>query len=279
MLMGSIRYVRDRAFPIHDENGAVYRIAGITQDMTLLKQRETDRIALAVSEERVNVLKDFISDASHDLRNPLAIMSLKIDLLERTKEPENQQKHLDDLRKQIDRASQFIDNIFTLSRLESETDQHFVPTDANTLLQDIYTAMRPMAEKRKHQLILDLSAIALPKIMVERDSFVRAINNLVQNAIKYTPEGGLILIQTRAKTERAEVAITVSDNGIGIPEDEVSDVFKRFFRASTAKDKRINGTGLGLAIVKTVIDNHQGTIEVTSTPNQGTTFTVRMPAI
>jgi PAS domain S-box-containing protein len=273
----TVRWIRYRSFPVKDQHGTVYRVAGIAEDITLRKQNEAHHMVLAVEQERVKVLRDFISDASHDLRSPLSAMNLKIDLLEVTRDDNLQQHHLNDLREQIQRFTQLIDNLFTLSRLEGDADDVYAMIDPGTLLNDIHRQLLPIAEAKKQQLLLIIESSSLPRIMAHAEDLSRAITNLVDNAIKYTPEAGVIMLQVTA--ENTAIVIQISDSGIGIDENELPQVFGRFFRATTARDARITGTGLGLAIAKAAIDRHHGEISVESKGGQGTTFTIRLPVV
>jgi PAS domain S-box-containing protein len=273
---GSIRWVRDRVFPIHNETGQVYRIVGITEDITERKQIEKDRMELAVERERVGVLRDFISEFSHDLKTPLTAINLKIYQLARTDDAEKRQKHLDDLTQQTGRMGEMIDNLLTLARLENIGKVSRDNVDINQMLRTICDSLRPQIEAKELELVLDLSQNT-PPVAAVADDLSRALANLIDNAVHYTPAGGVIRVATEAEDEGT--VIQVSDTGIGIPKDDQPYIFDRFFRASNARTPDMGGTGLGLAIVKKIVEQHQGRIETDSTVGNGTTFSVHLPPV
>ncbi|HKS16434.1 MAG TPA: ATP-binding protein, partial [Planctomycetota bacterium] len=136
--------------------------------------------------------------------------------------------------------------------------------------------MKPAAEKRRQALELSVNG-RLPGVAGDPDYLERAVSNLVDNAIKYTPEGGRIRVS--AKQDESTVVIEVADTGIGIPPTDVPRVFERFYRVDKSRSREMGGTGLGLSIVKHVVQVHGGTVDVESVVGKGTTFRVRLPAI
>ncbi|MFN8376616.1 MAG: ATP-binding protein [Anaerolineae bacterium] len=269
---GTIRWLRDRTFPVRNERGEYERIAGITEDITERKQLEKQQLELAVEREKVKLLRDFIGEASHDLKNPLTSINLKIEQLRRTADPERQAKHLHDMEMLSRRMSRMIDDLITLARLENLKELKLIRLNLNQMIDDICQLMRPLIDEKKLELALDLKNGEFSMYGSQRD-LERALANLIENAVHYTPQGGQVSVQT--ESQEREVLIRVADTGMGIPEVEQANIFNRFYRASNARS--ISGTGLGLAIVKKVIDQHQGQIEVTSALGTGTTFVLRLP--
>jgi two-component system phosphate regulon sensor histidine kinase PhoR len=136
--------------------------------------------------------------------------------------------------------------------------------------------MKPAAEKRRQ--VLEFAPNGnLPGVAGDPDYLERAVSNLVDNAIKYTPEGGRIRVS--AKSVGGEVLIEVADTGIGIPAEDVPRVFERFYRVDKSRSREMGGTGLGLSIVKHVVQVHGGSVDVESAVGKGSTFRVRLPAI
>ena len=271
---GTIRWVRDRAFPIRNAQGEVYRIAGITDDITERQQIEQQRLELAVEHERVKILRDFVSEVSHDLRNPLTTLNLKIRLIRDTGDPDKRRQYLEDLSLQAARMNKMINDMLTLVRLERTGEATLAPTNINQLIRGICAEMRPMIESKAIELLLDLDE-AIPEVQADVDDLSRALANLIENAAHYTPSNGRIRIETQVL--HPSVVIRVSDTGIGIRQEDLPHIFERFFRTTDARATDQGGTGLGLAIAKQIIERHGGRIEVTSTIGRGTTFSVYLP--
>jgi len=271
---GAVRWVRDRTFPIRDEGGKIYRIIGISEDITESRQIEQDRLELALERERVKLLRDFIGEFSHDLKTPLTAINLKIYHLSRTDDPEKRRKHLDELAQQSGRMNEMIDNLLTLARLENLGDLTRSRVDINQMIRDICEGLHPQIEEKQLELRLDLHQTA-PPVSAAPDDLSRAFANLIENAVHYTPTGGIVRVVTGVKAKMA--VIQVSDTGIGISADDQPHIFDRFFRAANARATDPGGTGLGLAIVKKIVEQHQGSIEVHSAVGSGTTFSVYLP--
>ena len=137
------------------------------------------------------------------------------------------------------------------------------------------TVTRPAAKERSHAVALDLPK-GLPDVVADRDRLAQVLINLLDNAVKFTPEGGRIEVSARPSAGR--VIVSVADNGVGIPPEDVGRIFERFYRVDRSRDRRDGGTGLGLAIAKHLTQAMGGTIEVDSRPGSGTTFRISLPA-
>jgi PAS domain S-box-containing protein len=271
---GTVRWVRDRAFPISDDEGVIYRVAGITEDVTEFKQTEKDRLDLAVEREKVNLLRDFIGEFSHDLKAPLTAINLKSYQLARSDDPQKRLDYAEAITHQTGHMSNIIDNLLTLARLDSAGDMLKARVDVNHMIQEICDGLRPQIEEKNLELVLDLAPDA-PALEATADDLARAVANLIDNAVHYTPSGGLVRVQTEMIDH--EAIIRVSDTGIGIPKEDQARIFDRFFRASNARTADPAGTGLGLAIVKKIVEQHEGRIEADSAVGSGTTFSVYLP--
>jgi PAS domain S-box-containing protein len=269
---GNIRWIRDRAFPVYDESGALFRIVGIAEDITERQQLEKQQLELAVEREKVKLLRDFIGETSHDLKNPLTSMSLKIEYLQRLQDPVRIHQQLKDLEMLTERMSKMIDDLVMLTRLENLRELPLISVNINRIIDEICTTMRPMLDEKKLELSLELKNGEVTMYASAND-IERALANLIDNAVNYTPQGGTIRVQTESREH--EVMIRVADSGIGIPEKDQLNIFNRFYRGSNVRG--LNGTGLGLAIVKKVVDQHQGQIEVSSIIGTGTTFIMHLP--
>jgi signal transduction histidine kinase len=150
-----------------------------------------------------------------------------------------------------------------------------VPTDIGRLLEELIPLMEPRA--REQNITLTCSCRDLVPVRADPKSIEETLNNLVTNAINYSPDGGRVTVTATGRGEYIE--IRVEDTGVGIPQEELPKIFDRFYRVKHPKTRQVTGTGLGLAIVKGVVEAHQGTIDVESVPDQGTTFRILLPAI
>ncbi|MFF7839283.1 ATP-binding protein [Streptomyces ossamyceticus] len=221
---------------------------------------------------------DFLSTVSHELRTPLTSIVGYIELL---KDEETgpltppQLRMLDVVDRNANRLRALIEDLLTLSRIESGTFGSMKkPVDLHGLVASAADAIRPAAEAAS--VALETRCPARPLVLeADGDQLDRVLMNLLSNAVKFTPEGGKVTVAT--ETRNGEAVLTVSDNGIGIPPAEQEKLFQRFFRASNATDAAIPGTGLGLTIVHTIVANHGGEMEVHSEEGRGTTFTARLP--
>lgn len=270
---GVVRRVRDRAFNIVNDQDEVYRIVGLAEDITDRYESEKHRLDLLLEREKVRLLRDFISEASHDLKSPLTAINLKVHSLSRTDDPLTRQRQLNEIQQLSNNMNLLIEDLLTLARLENPTKLSTGTIEVNTVLQKIVKDLHILASTKQIQ--FDVQLAEQESILEgEPEDFRRALNNIIDNAIRYTGAGGKITIQTRQVNQ--EAVIVISDTGVGIPVEDQARIFDRFFRASNVRN-RMDGTGLGLAIVKRVIEHQAGRIEMSSTPGQGTTFTIHLP--
>ncbi|MBI5567787.1 MAG: GAF domain-containing protein, partial [Chloroflexi bacterium] len=215
----------------------------------------------------------FVSDVSHELRTPVTSLSLYIDLLDHGK-PEKRDFYVTQLKGQMTRLRKLIDDILDLSRLERDRDKDGrSPVDINSIVEHVAAMQLVAAETAGLTLTCDVSD-GLLAVVARPDQLTRAITNLVANAIKYTPKGS-VRVQTCLQGGR--VCIQVTDTGLGIPADELPHLFERFYRGRAVAQSTIPGTGLGLSIVKEIIESHDGTVDVASELDHGTTFRIWLP--
>jgi PAS domain S-box-containing protein len=271
---GTIRWVQDRAFPILNEEGQPYRVAGVARDITDEKENEKHRLDLAVERERVKMLRDFISDATHDLKTPLSAINLRIHQLSKTQDADKRKALVEQIKQSSSRMGKMINDLLTLSRLESSSELTLSRVDMNELLEEVCSAAKAIAESKNIKISFDLAKKS-PYIFADRDDLERAMANLIENAVFYTPSNGTVTIKTAIKEH--EVVTKISDTGIGIPKEARDEIFTRFYRAENARTFDPAGTGLGLAIVKKVVEQHLGHIDVESEVGVGTTFIIALP--
>jgi PAS domain S-box-containing protein len=258
----------------YDEDGVVAGIIGVTQDITERKWAEEQSMELALQKERVGLLTEFMSNISHDLKTPLTVMNTSLYLLERLDEPEQRAKKIDTIRRQAALLERFIQDMLTISRLDYSPSMDMQALDINALVHDVQMRLQPAVEQHLLSLSLNLDA-TLPPVFGDAGELNRALVNLVENAVHYTPEHGTVTIRTRLDGDT--IITEVADTGIGIEQTDIPMIFGRFYRAEMARKTHHTGTGLGLAIVKRIVEIHHGEIEVESQVGKGSTFRLRLP--
>jgi two-component system phosphate regulon sensor histidine kinase PhoR len=180
---------------------------------------------------------------------------------------------------EVKRLTRMITGYLDITRLESgATAMRLSPVRAESILERILILVEPVAGQRQIRLVRNFPA-DLPPFLADADLLSRAVENLVSNAIKYSPDGTTVTISARA--EEAYIAIEVADQGYGIPEADLARVFEKFYRVPRVEDAGVPGTGLGLALVREIAELHHGSVSVRSEVNQqhnpGSTFTLRIP--
>ena len=220
--------------------------------------------------------QQFVSNVSHELKTPLSsikVLSESI-LLQEEVPKEMYVEFLHDINSEIDRMSAIINDLLTLVKLDQkEIPLNFAETDLNKVMEDIIKRMTTLAAAKQIQIHYSKEK----EVLAEADEMklTLAISNLVDNAIKYTPEGGNVTVVLDADHQNA--FITVTDTGIGIPEDEINRIFERFYRVDKTRDRETGGTGLGLSITYATVMMHNGSIKVNSKEEEGTSIQMRIP--
>jgi PAS domain S-box-containing protein len=246
------------------------------QDLSERRQAEQQRLELALASERVQLLTEFMSNISHDLKTPLSVMNTSLYLLERSSEPARQKERLRVIQQQVNLLDKYIQDILTISRLDHAPELTLKSVDLNLLLHGIEERLCFAAEQKHITMTYELDD-ACPLVMGDDRELDRMLVNLVENAVNYTPGNGSVRVRTRASDNGA--IVEVADTGIGISEDDLPRIFERFFRADRARSTDIAGSGLGLAIAKKIVEMHRGSIDVESWVGQGTTFRVSLPGV
>jgi PAS domain S-box-containing protein len=220
-----------------------------------------------------------ISYVSHELRTPITTIKLYLGLMRRN--PAKAEQYLQVLDEVADRQAHLVEDILQVSRIDAgRLEIQPRPLALDDLLDAAVANHYPLAEERELRLERrDGAAGAVA--MVDPDQFMQVVNNLVLNAVRYTPAGGRIEVSASCQenTGQAWATLTVADTGIGIPAEELPHVFERFYRGSKPQQMQIEGTGLGLAIAKEIVELHGGRVTVESQVDQGTTFTVWLPCV
>lgn len=256
--------------PVVDEERRVVNFVGVQHDISVLK--ELDRLR-----------SQFVSDVSHELRTPLTNIRLYLDLLRQTEYDPRASRYVETLSRESERLSGLIEDILSLSRLESNAIPLIrEPVDINRLLSALVEDRERLASNYGLELRLECEA-NLPLVLGDEQLLMQIFTNLLTNAFNYTPDGGRIMLSTHSQSTSAGqwVLVEIEDNGFGIAPSEQPLLFRRFFRGQSSEAARVPGTGLGLAISKEIAERHGGRITVKSDgiPGGGTTFTVWLPGV
>jgi two-component system phosphate regulon sensor histidine kinase PhoR len=231
---------------------------------------------VAIENSRLFLQSDLIGEFVHEIRTPLSALSAAAHLLKSNRVTDDQKKKMIGiLEAEIEALSDMSSSFLDLARLESGRKQYHVNEfDMRDLLLECREVI--ISDVQKHQLKFELDIPdTLPRVIGDRKQLKQALINLLNNAIKFNREDGNITL--KAGTKKGKIIISVSDTGLGIPKDEHSQVFEKFYRVKSHRD-RIPGTGLGLSVVKQIITGHGGEVSLTSEVDVGTTFTVILPA-
>lgn len=228
--------------------------------------------------ELETIKSEMIRMASHDLRNPLNNLMGYLELVALTFRKEGatpaQEEYLDHIRQSANMMKTLIDDLLTLERIESQREGDWQSFDLCGLVSEVVDGARAAAALKDQSLELDCPMDTGP-VFGNQMQLRQAISNLVDNAIKYTPEGGTIAVCLELHTDRFD--FRVSDSGYGISPQRQARIFERFYRAREPETEHISGTGLGLSLVKTVIERHGGQVWFESTPGEGSTFGFWLP--
>jgi GAF domain-containing protein/nitrogen-specific signal transduction histidine kinase len=273
-----------------EQPGTMLELTGLDLELKAApvarKDRTEEPAAVVVAVHDVSHLKAldrmktrFVSNVSHELRTPITTIKLYVALMQRR--PEKWEEYLQPLAEEADRQAHLVEDILQISRIDTgrlEMKPH--PTPLNKLIEAVVNNRQVLAQNRGLTLEYH-SAESNPVALVDPARMMQVLNNLVENAIRYTMEGGEVTISTRQEEAegRTWATATVADTGIGIPADELPLVFDRFYRGEKPRSMQISGTGLGLAIVKEIVELHGGRVTVESQEGQGTTFIIWLPLI
>ncbi len=226
-------------------------------------------------EQRLDAMRrDFVANVSHELRTPVGALSLLAETLEGEDDPVVVANFLGRIQKETTRLSRLIDDLLDLSRIEAGAGDHLEEVAIDPLIDDVVAALRASAERSGVSLQVE-HASASPEVIGDRAQLFSALSNLIDNALKYSPDGGAVHV--RVAVLAGDCAIAVADEGVGIPQRDLHRIFERFYRVDRARSSETGGTGLGLSIVRHVAANHGGRVEVVSQEGVGSTFTLILP--
>lgn len=244
-----------------------------TRQVLMVMHDETERVRV----DRIR--KDFVANVSHELKTPLAGLSLLASTLQQAldDDPEAARGFARRLRGEIERLTDLVADLLTLSELDEHPSgggTERVLVDVAVLAQEVTSSFQARAQEREIALEIDAPRAAIVK--GDPVTLATMVRNLVDNALRYTQPGGRVAVVVTTTDE--QVTVTVSDDGIGIPRDDRERIFERFYRVDRARSRETGGTGLGLSIVKNVAQAHAGSVRVQSAVGVGSTFTVELPA-
>ncbi len=254
---------------LREPDGTSIGITFVLRDMSASKEIERLR--------QLDELKsEFVSNVSHELRTPMSIIKSYVEAILNQVSPSDyhtQREFLHIVNNEADRLSNMVSDLLDISRIEA--GKFYLDLEEVDIAAVIESVVEHLQGKSTvHTFTTDLSG-SLPNITADRDKIYRVFLNVLDNAVKFSPEGGVVSIS--ASTRDDTVTCVIADNGIGIAEPDIEHIFDKFYRADTSDAGNISGTGLGLSIVKHILEEHKGSIDIASSPGSGTSVTIILP--
>lgn len=265
-IMASMRIIQDGDYSHKVTMGG-------NDELTLLGNEFNDLTERLQTSERKR--SQFVSDASHELKTPLASIKLLTDsILQYDMDMETTREFVSDIGNEAERLNRMTAKLLSLTRAEGQVggDMEIIPLSPT--IRRVARMLKANAEQAKITVCLELEEDT--PILILEDDLYQIVFNLMENGIKYNTPGGKLTVRLSRQEDNA--LLQISDTGVGIPEDAVGHVFERFYRVDKARSRATGGSGLGLAIVRTIVDRNRGEISLTSQAGKGTTFTVSFPA-
>lgn len=258
----------DTRVPVHVRGGS--EITQLVSAFNLMVERINDMDARR---------QEFVSNASHELKTPLSSIKLICDSLLQNPDTDREtvNEFLGDMNEQVDRLTRIVNKLLSLTKLDSSVEEteifDFSTVNLQVLVQNVVKALSPLAENKNIMIETHLPDSIFHR--VDADKIWEAVYNILDNSIKYTPEDGRVYVELYRDAEN--VYITISDNGIGLDENEFNKIFDRFYRVDKARARETGGTGLGLSIALSAVELHGGHIEVESREEEGSLFRIVLP--
>ena len=264
-IMTSMRIIRGGDYSHTVEMGG-------NDELTILGNEFNNLVSrLQISE---NKRRQFVSDASHELKTPLASIKLLTDsILQNQMDPETVHEFVTDIGNEAERLNRMSTKLLSLSKIDGQVDANCEIIDVAPTVKRVIRMLSAIAKEHNINISYDLAENC--PILILEDDLYQIVFNLVENGIKYNLPGGNLNITLRREDDNA--ILKVSDSGVGIPETSLSQIFERFYRVDKARSRKSGGSGLGLAIVRAIVDRNRGEISVESVIGQGSTFTVCFP--
>ncbi|MCC6442677.1 MAG: response regulator [Armatimonadetes bacterium] len=268
--------------PTEDEEQLLKAIADTTAiaiERILLRERLIEeRVVMRALEETDRIKSEFISTVSHELRTPLTFIKGYVDLIlagHTGEMNETQAKFLEGVRRGSDRLISLVNDLLDIARLESgRFSIRLEPCDLTRVIRQAIDMLKVQADEKEILLTMEIEK-TLPALSADKERILQVLNNLISNAVKYSP--GDTKVSVAAEEYAQEVVVTISDQGIGISPEDQKRLFQKFYRVDSSSTREVGGTGLGLAICKHIVEMHQGRIWVESEPGKGSRFRFALP--
>ena len=271
----AVRWISDRARMDRDADGTPRFLTGACIDVTSRHEAMSrEHLAQAGAHRAIRTRDEVLAVVAHDLRNPLHTILTSLAVAELpAASAADRDKQLAIIRRAARGMDRLIGDLLDVTQIEmGQLAIERRPVAVGALVDEVVGTFAPRAAAAGLQLITDVER-SLPEVSIDRERMAQVLNNLIGNALKFTPQGGAITISARRRAGDLEIAVT--DTGSGIPPEQVPVIFRRYWQADRGAHR---GVGLGLAIVKGIIDAHGGAVAVTSTLGEGTTFRLTLPA-
>jgi len=265
-IMGSMRIIRSGDYSHKVDMGG-------NDELTVLGEEFNDLIErLNISEQKRN---NFVSDASHELKTPLASIKLLSDsILQNDMDIGTVREFVEDIGNEADRLNRMSQKLLSLSRIETQSDSDCEIVYIAPTVERVVRMLSALARENSITIETDLSDDC--PILILEDDLYQIIFNLVENGIKYNTTGGRLSVSVHRSDDN--VILQIRDTGMGIPKESLEHIFERFYRVDKARSRKSGGSGLGLSIVRNMVERNHGQISVNSEIGEGTTFTVSFPA-
>lgn len=261
-----------------DRDDEIGRLSGDFNRMAAqLEAREQALEAEAArAEAALEANRRLVANVSHELRNPLATLRGYVEAIEQTHGDQLPAHDLSVIQGEIGRLTTLIDDLFTLARAEAQQlPLQIEPVDSRALIHALIARLAPLAQRNRQIEIIGTLPLSLPLVVTDPARLEQVLLNLIQNALRHTPPGGIIALEASAANDH--VALTVADTGSGIEADQLALIFERFYRGDQSRARETGGAGLGLALARELMVAMGGTITAESVPGRGSRFMVRLP--
>jgi two-component system phosphate regulon sensor histidine kinase PhoR len=241
----------------------------VVRDLTQLSMLERSR-------------RDLVANVSHELRTPLASLKLLVETVQSEPPPEVARRMLGQMAQEIDAVTQLVDELYDLAQIESgRVSLTLSPLSIAPVVERALERIRPQADRKSLHAIA-VPGSPLPPALMDPDRVGQVLLNLLHNAVKFTPEGGEVLVRTSLlEGDGAQggpwLLVSVCDTGVGIPAADLPRIFERFYKVDRARTRNAGGTGLGLAIAKHLVEGHGGRLWADSVEGRGSTFSFTLP--
>lgn len=266
-------------FSVQDVTDLHYQIRAYQNELAERKAAEAKlqeaakrELAIALEREQIELISTFISDATHEFRTPLSVINSSIYLVQRSNDAAKRERYTTLIQEQVTILSELVDGLVLMAGIDRDKSQPSDAIDINHVVTIVCDKLQGHMERKGISLKRDL--YPQPLTIIGHGNYLwHALTALMDNALRYTNEGGTVTVRTIQDAQH--LRLCVIDNGVGIPEADLPHIFERFYRGDKAHSTP--GFGLGLSIVKKVIENHHGQILVESKPGVGSTFTITLP--